>query len=418
MKKTQIKTYPNGLRIAVTKLPVRSVTCGIMVNAASYNEDDANNGISHFIEHMTFKGTNTRTAAQIAEQFDSLGAVNNAFTAKENTCYYYKSIDENNEKCFELLCDIVLHSTYNSDELDRERKVICEEINMSEDDPDGLCYDALCKAVYGHEGYGRTILGPSENVLRFNKNDVLNYKNAHYFPANTVIGFAGNIDMDAAEKLVDKYMGEWTHLEAKPTLTKTPVTYNKPCSEFVKKPFEQAVIGFAYPTIDFSNDKIAAQSVADGILGGGMSSRLFQRLREQLGLVYSIYSSTSTASNAGAFTVYFNVNPKNAAHSVEVVNDEVKKFAASGITADELNKSKTLAKVAALFSLENPRSVLFSSLRYLTMGNKVYDVDEITERIENVTLEDVNSFVSDYLSVTPHCAYVGINCDKELFKGI
>ena len=315
--------YPNGLRVVVdTNTAVRSVAAGIWVGAGSVKESERENGISHFTEHVMFKGTNEYSAFDIAHAFESYGAHINAFTGKEATCYYVKSVDEYAEKCFSLLSHIFLRSSYDPDELNKERKVIVEEINMEEDAPEDICYDLLAATMYPNTSLGRTILGPIENVNRFTREDVLAYREKFYNADNIVVSFSGNVTPEAADTLVRRYFVD--ELAARKT-NKTPLAPLTVTSNFSKrvKDFEQTNIGISYPSVPFGDPRYAAQSIFGILFGGGMSSRLFQRIREQMGLAYSVYASPILYVNNGNFDILLNITAANTKKAVEAVKREI-----------------------------------------------------------------------------------------------
>ena len=280
------KRYENGLRLVVKKMGgVKSVAMGILVGTGACVETSAQDGISHFIEHMQFKGTNKRNAFEISDAFDRLGAQVNAFTGKEITCYYSKCISEHTENCFELLSDLFLNSTFPEEEMEREKGVVCEEISMNEDTPEDLCLDLLSRAAFGNKGYGRNILGTAKNVKSFTRADIETYKRARYCPENIVISFAGDVDGETAQRLVEKYFRD---LEKGNFERVSSVFRHKPQSLLKTKPIEQMHLGLAYPTVARGDKLEDVINIVNGVLGGTMSARLFQEVREKRGLAYSV----------------------------------------------------------------------------------------------------------------------------------
>lgn len=403
----KVKIYPNGLTVIVEETPaLRSVTAGIMVGTGSIYETPENNGISHFIEHMQFKGTATRSAERIVGEFDRMGAVYNAFTGKEYTCYYFKSIDEKTEPCFDVLADLFLHSTYDKKELDRERKVILEEINMSKDEPDGVCYDVLYKTAFPAQSLGMEILGTKENVSRFGKTDIEAYKKYNYLPGNTVVAFVGNITERAALGLVEKYMGELVAAPYSPVRELGIQTFNAGYGEFVHD-YEQSEISIAYPCLTFGDDRAATLSALDCILGNGMSSRLFQRLREKMGLVYSVYTAPRLGKTNGLFTVCANVNAINIEGAVAAIRNETELLTARGVTQEETEKAKMQLKVTALFGKENPMNYMLALMRRRTVLGLDYDLDDLLKKIEAITADDINALAREIFSLEPAISYAG-----------
>ena len=301
------KQYENGLRLILNKMEgMLSVSCGILVKTGSMNEEKAENGISHFIEHVMFKGTKTRSAFEISDHIDRIGAQINAFTSKELTCYYTKSTKEHTEKSLEILSDIFFDSVFDEGELEKEKGVIIEEINMSEDAPEEVCLDLLAESFYGKSGLGQNILGSVKNVKSFKKQDVYNYMDKYYTADNVVISVAGNIDETEVEKYVqDLFSARFKKLKSAPQKTATRCGKT---SLYKTKRIEQSHIGFAMQGISVMDKTVDAFSIANIVLGGGMSSRLFQRIREELGLAYSVYSYASQYKDDGVLEIYAGVN--------------------------------------------------------------------------------------------------------------
>lgn len=411
-----VKKYDSGLTLIIERNEaLRSVTAGIMVGVGSAYESAQNNGISHFIEHMQFKGTEKRSAQDIVCAFDRAGSVYNAFTGKEYTCYYFKSIDENVEDCFEILSDLFLNSTFEEAEIDRERKVILEEINMSKDEPDGVCYDVLYRAMFGGSSLGMEILGPKENVSRFVKSDIVDYKSTHYLPSNTVVAFVGNITEADAMSLAEKYLGRLVSA----CYTEPPViTAQKFSAEYGSfiKDYEQSEISIAFPSLNLGDARAQQLSALDCILGNGMSSRLFQCLREKMGLVYSVYTSPWMGKNNGVFSVCANVNVVNAAQSVEAIRHEIDKLIKHGVTEDETEKAKTQLKVALMFGKENPMNYMLSLMRWRVLLDKEYDLDKLLARIEEITPRKINDLAAEILSSRTAIAYVGKDPRQSIEK--
>ncbi|MCH5155920.1 MAG: insulinase family protein [Clostridiales bacterium] len=402
-----VKTYDSGLTVIVERVAaLRSVTAGIMVGAGSAFETPENNGISHFIEHMQFKGTATRSAAEIVSRFDRAGAAYNAFTGKEYTCFYFKSIDEKLDECFELLSDLFLNAAYAQEELDRERKVILEEINMSRDEPDGVCYDVLYKTAFVGGSLGMEILGTKNNVKRFSKPDILEYKAHNYLPSNTVVGFVGNITEEQALMLVEKYMGQYVSQSYTAPRILSKQEYFGGYGEYIHD-YEQSEISIAFPALTFADKRTSTLAALDCVLGSGMSSRLFQRLREKMGLVYSVYSSPWYGRTNGLFSVNLNVNVANVISSVKAVKNEIDLILSKGVTEEETEKAKMQLKVTSLFSKENPMNYMLALLRWRVMAGITYDIDKLIAEIEAVTPDKINGMAHEIFEGNPTFAYAG-----------
>lgn len=405
---TELLKYDNGLRVVVnTVRGVRSVASGFWVGVGSAYESDENNGLSHFTEHVTFKGTDDLSAFDIAHRFESYGAAFNAFTSKECTCYYAKSIDEYAENCFALLGEILLRSVYDDGELDKERKVIVEEINMVEDTPEDICYDELAAATYGNANLGKTILGPIGNVKKFRHDDVKKFTDKYYVSGNIVIAFAGNITTGQADELVKKYVMPYIKAGDRATLYSLPDRNARKCGMRIKD-FEQANLALFFPSVSAFAPEASVCALTSVAFGGGMSSRLFQSVRERKGLAYSVYSSPSAYKETGAFNIYLNISEENTDKVLSAVREEIDLLTDKGLTEEELERSKVQLKSSLVFSGENVQSVMSSSGKAMLGNDEIYDFDKKIAQIDAVTPSDVLDYVRktfDYSKM--NAAYVG-----------
>ena len=414
---TEVIKYPNGLRLVVDcNKSVRSVALGIWVGAGSAKETPKNNGISHFTEHVMFKGTDKYTAFDIANIFESCGSLVNAFTGKEATCYYVKCVDEYADKCFELLSHIFLHSSFDATELDKERKVIIEEINMEEDSPEDICYDLIAKTTYGDSPLGMTILGPIDNVKRFTRYDVIAYMDELYNADNVVISVSGNMTAKEADALIRKYLlgdirsGKTAVSDIKKRTVASAFTSRV-------KDFEQSNIALSYPSLTFDHPLSSVQSIFSIIFGGGMSSRLFQRVREQMGLAYSVYSTQTSYVDDGSFLIMLNVTPSNTEKALLAVKHEIAEIVRGGVTEEEFNKAKIQLKSALVFSEESVQNVMTRQGKMLLLTGKTYSVDERMKNIDDVTLPMVNEFIRNTLVPEKVCAaYVGKEIKTDILS--
>lgn len=379
------KKYENGLRLVVKQMPgLMSVTMGILVGTGACVETDKEDGISHFIEHMQFKGTNTRNAFEISDAFDRIGAQINAFTGKDLTCYYSKCTSDHTAKCFELLSDLFLHSTFPEEEMEREKGVVCEEISMNEDTPEDLCMDLLSRAFYGKENYGRNILGSIENVKSFTVQDILDYKKARYCPENIVISFAGGIDATTAQALVESYFGD---LEKGAFEDRSLVLCLDKKSLVKKKSIEQMHFALAYPAPKRGDKDEDVVSAINGVLGGSMSARLFQEVREKRGLAYSVYSYVSPYTYAGSHVIYAGVNPSQLGQAYDAVCAVVKDMKDNGITKDEFLRSREQMKASLFFANENSNSQMLLYGKYMLNFNEIFDFEKKLANINQMTHE-------------------------------
>ena len=379
------KRYDNGLRLVVKQMQgLMSVTMGILVGTGACAETDKEDGISHFIEHMQFKGTKKRNAFEISDAFDRLGAQVNAFTGKDITCYYSKCTSDHTAESFEILADLFLNATYPEEEMEREKGVVCEEISMNEDTPEDLCLDLLSRAFYGKENYGRNILGTTKNVKGFTVSDIQNYKKARYCPENIVISFAGGVDATTAQALVETYFGS---LEKGAFEKRTPVLGAKKQSLVKTKPIEQMHIAIGYPALERGAALEDAMSAVNGVLGGTMSARLFQEVREKRGLAYSVYSYISPYAECGSQVIYAGVNPTQAQEAYDAICEVVQDVKKNGVTKDEFFRSREQMKSGMFFSNESSNSQMLLYGKYMLYFNQIFDFEEKLKRINEMTYE-------------------------------
>ena len=395
---TYIKEFGNGLKLVVAKMTgAFSVSCGILVKTGSINETAEDNGISHFIEHTMFKGTEKRSAFEISDFADGIGAQINAYTSKELTCYYMKSTAEHLKDSFDLLSDIFFSSTFVHNELEREKGVIIEEINMSEDSPEDVCLDLLSESYYGEEGLGRTILGSKKNVRSFSKKSVFSYMDKYYTADNVVVSVAGDVSEEEAERLCEEYFTE------KFTRFKSAKQWEGfiPAPRHLKKikKIEQSHVGISMPSVKLDDDRIDALSVANVVLGGGMSSRLFQRVREELGLCYTVYSYVSAYKQSGVAEIYAGVNTKSRDLAVKAICETVKKFKKDGITEQEYLRGKEQIKSAFIFGQESNSALMQLYGRRLLFTGKAEDVKERIAKIEGVTKDKVSEAIEEFFDL-------------------
>ncbi len=381
------KKFDNGLRLIVKQMPgLMSVTMGIIVHTGASVESDAEDGISHFIEHMMFKGTKKRSAFRISDDMDAIGAQMNAYTSKDLTCYYAKSTTGHAGEAFEILSDLFLNSTFPDEEIAREKGVIVEEINMNDDTPDDLCLDLLSKAFYGERGYGRNILGPRSNVNSFTRSDIQKYMSRRYTPENIVISMAGNIEPEYAEELAARYFAELPAANTEKIIVEVETPAK---SLFRKKEIEQIHVGYAFPSVKRYDPLFDATQILNSVLGGSMSSRLFQKVREELGLAYTVYSYLSAYDEAGSLVVYSGVNAGNYRKSVDAVFGCIDDVKRKNISKEEFMRGKEQLTSSLVFAQESTSSQMLLYGKELAYSGKVYDFEERVNRITSVTLDDV-----------------------------
>lgn len=384
-------TCQNGVRIVLENIPtVRSVAIGVWIGTGSRNENEHNNGISHFLEHMFFKGTKTRTAREIAESFDSIGGQVNAFTSKEYTCYYAKVLDEHAQYALDVLSDMFFHSTFDEEELKKEKNVVYEEIKMYEDTPDDIVHDILSRATYGNHPLGYPILGTEEILQSFNGDTLREYMNSHYTPDNVVISVAGNVTEDFI-KNVEKLFGSYE-------TGSTKRTFEKP--EFMDQKFsrlkdtEQAHLCLGFNGLEVGHENIYSLIVLNNILGGSMSSRLFQDVREQKGLAYSVFSYHSSYADNGLLTIYGGTGSNQLNQLYETIEETLATLKGEGITSKELANSKEQMKGSLMLSLESTNSRMSRNGKNELVLGRHRSLDSIIEKVNEVSEESVNALAN------------------------
>ena len=402
---------PNGLRIVGERLPyLRSVSIGAWMHVGSMMEKPEENGLSHFLEHMVFKGTAKRTARQIAEEMDAVGGQLNAFTGRDCTCFYAKVIDENLELAVDILADLVINATMDETELEKERGVILEEIAMDEDSPEDMVHDLLQSAQFGEQSPGQPILGPAEQIAAYTRDDLLNFRKKHYAPKETVIALAGSYDPDKVLEWVTACFGGWENdilpVETPEWQVRTGVNALR------EKDSEQMHICMGFPGAAYATDRVYPLAVANNILGGAMSSRLFQRIREDLGLAYSVYSYPNTYKGVGTFGLYAGVSPKNAELVLTEIRAELRKFLDEGITEKEFRDSVTQLRSGYLMGLESPGARMQGLGRSTLLRGKPLSHEATLNAIESVTMDKVMEVAREILTQEPCIAIVGKGAEQ------
>lgn len=402
---------PNGLRVVGERLPyLRSVSIGAWMHVGSMMEKPEESGLSHFLEHMVFKGTAKRTARQIAEEMDAVGGQLNAFTGRDCTCFYAKVIDENLELAVDILSDLVINATMDEAELEKERGVILEEISMDEDSPEDLVHDMLQLAQFGEQSPGQPILGPADQIAAYTREDLLQFRRAHYAPKETVVALAGNYEPEKVLAWVTRYFGGWDN-EIAPVATPQWHVLNGRTT-VREKDTEQMHICLGFPGMAYGSDGVYPLAVANNVLGGAMSSRLFQRIREELGMAYSIYSYPNTYMGVGTFCLYAGVSPKNVETVLREIRAELRKFAGEGMTEKEFNDSVTQLRSGYLMGLESPGARMQSLGRSTLLRGKPVSHEETLAAIEAVTIDKVMCVAREVLTQAPCIAVVGKGADQ------
>jgi predicted Zn-dependent peptidase len=398
-----ITKLPSGLTVLTERMErVETVSFGAYVGAGTRHETAAENGVAHFLEHMAFKGTATRSAVDIAEAVENVGGHINAYTSREQTAYYVKLLKEDLGLGVDIIGDILCHSSFEPEELERERGVILQEIGQANDTPDDIVFDHFQSAAYPSQPMGRPVLG-TEAIIRGMKRDALpGFMNGHYTPDNMVVAASGNLAHDHVVDLVARHFADLPAAERQ-----APMPADYMGGEYrEKRDLDQAhiVLGFASP--GYSEPEYYPAMLLSTLLGGGMSSRLFQEIREKRGLVYSIYSFTSPANDGGLFGIYAGTGESEAAELMPVTLEELAKVQ-HAVTAAELNRAKAQLKAGLLMSLESTGSRCEQLARQWQIFGRVIPASETVQKIETVTEADIRAVAKQIFRTKPTLATLG-----------
>jgi predicted Zn-dependent peptidase len=384
----------NGIRILTEKMPnLRSVTSGFWIGVGSRDEPQELSGISHFIEHLLFKGTTRRTAKRIAEEFDSMGGELNAFSAKEYTCYYSKVLDEKVADAFEIMTDMLLRSLMLPKDVDAERKVILEEIAMHEDSPDDIIHDLFVSALWESHPLGQSVLGYQNVIRTLGSEDITKFFGNHYISENMVVAVAGNIEHEMVVDLVEQNMdtdnGGERHVRHSvvPEIRPHTVVYNRPT--------EQAHIVLGTQGLPRQHPARFALAVLDNLLGGGMSSRLFQKIREERSLAYSIFSYHSMYVETGLMAVYAGTSPDNISSVLELIKEEIDQILDKGISEEELERAKGHIKGNLVLSLEDSGSRMTRLGKSEICQGEILSLNDLLGKVDAVSSDDVRQLVQE-----------------------
>jgi len=396
----------NGVTVLTESIDsVRSVALGIWFSVGSRDETPAEAGMSHFMEHMMFKGTPTRTAAQVSEAFDGIGAELNAFTSKEYTCYYSRMLDEHLPTAVEILSDMVCRATLADEACAKERQVVIEEIARMEDTPDDHIHELFGRTLWPEHPIGLSILGNRETVGVFDHAASIEFRRRHYLTGNCVVAAAGNVDHDLLVALVESHLAE---LPAGPR-SERPAAHSPSANRLnvFEKDTEQAHICYGTTGLAAHHDDRFVLSVINHIMGGGMSSRLFQEIREKQGLVYSVYSFNAQYQDTGQFTVYAGTRPSNAAQVVALIQEEFDRVRDEGLEPAEIERAKESIKGHLVLSLESTRNRMTRLGRSAVTAGELLSIDEIVARVEAVDPQAVRRVTADILARDRVLAMIG-----------
>ena len=378
----------NGIRVCMEHMDsVRSVALGVWVNAGSVFETEENAGISHFIEHMLFKGTETRSASDIAAETDAIGANLNAFTAKECTCFHIKALDEDLALAVEMLSDILQNSTLETEQMDRERGVVLEEIAMTEDSPEDIVFDRASEQLFKGTPIESEILGAEKTVAAMQREDLLGYMQRYYTAENIVIAVAGSFERETLLSLLERYFSDVPHGERHDAPTVSIKEGFR--TALVKKDVEQINLCLALPGAALGTDQYYAQAVLSNALGGSMSSRLFQQIREERGLAYSVYSYPMAYRGAGSLCFYAGCTEGQAKEVLSLMLGEFEDVKRDGISEEEFVRARQQLKGSYLLSMESTMAHMSALGKTALLLDKEYDLDGTLNRIERVTQDEV-----------------------------
>ena len=394
----------NGLRMITMERPeVETVSLGIWVKTGSAYEREDNNGISHFLEHMSFKGTETRTALQISEEIEDVGGQSNAYTSREFTAYYAKMMKEDAELAVDVLIDSIKNSIFPEEELVKERDVVIQEIKQTIDTPDDIVFDYFQETAFPNQALGRSILGPQETVRSFGREDLLNYIQSNYAAENMVLCAVGNIKHETFVKMVRERMADFR------SQTNFTTDAQKYVGGFFKeeRPIEQTHVVLGFEGLSRQSDAYYDAAVLSTILGGGMSSRLFQEVREKRGLVYSVYSFTAAHSSTGMFGIYAGTEAKEVPVLMPVIIDEIKKICNDRVSEKELNRAKMQLKSGVKMSLESSSSTAETLARQNLIFNRSIPLEEIISKIDACTADSIRSLAQKIFVAKPTYALLG-----------
>lgn len=404
--------HSSGLRIVTEEVPsVRSAAVGIWVNVGSRDEAPATAGASHFLEHLLFKGTTSRTALEISSSIESVGGEMNAFTSKEYTCFYARVIDTDLPMAIDVVSDLITSSIVTALDVDAERKVVLEEIAMRDDDPSDLVHDLFSDTYYGDTPIGRPILGTVKSISEMSRNTVFNYYKKKYLPQDLVVAVAGNIKHKRVVAMAEEALSRDNFLDelGAPVLRpNTPVKNSKQQSVgLLYKKSEQAHMFYGMEGVARADERRFAMGVLSAALGGGMSSRLFQEIREKRGLAYSVYAYAQQFAGSGVLGFYAGCNPTKAIEVVEIIRSVLSDVADNGMTHEEIERAKGAVRGSLVLSQEDSGSRMSRIGKNEIVYGQVMDFDDILKAISRVSATDIREIAGEFLVKTPTLALVG-----------
>ena len=415
--------HASGLRIVTEEVPsVRSAAVGIWVNVGSRDETPAVAGASHFLEHLLFKGTTRRNALEISSSIEAVGGEMNAFTSKEYTCFYARVIDTDLPMAIDVVSDLITSSIVSALDVDAERKVVLEEIAMRDDDPSDLVHDLYAETYYGDTQLGRPILGTVDSMKSMSRNAVFNYYKKRYLPEDLVVAVAGNIKHKKVVEMVERALSADGFLDVKgaPQIRGNEVmrkAKQNPVGIITRKT-EQAHMFYGMEGVARHDDRRFAMGILASALGGGMSSRLFQEIREKRGLAYSVYAYAQQFAGSGQIGFYAGCNPTKAIEVIEIIREVLSDVAEHGMTHEEINRAKGAVRGSLVLSQEDSGSRMSRIGKNEIVYGHVMGFDEILHEISSVTHEDVRKVASEFLTKTPTLALVGPFKSESTFERV
>ncbi|NEX47227.1 M16 family metallopeptidase [Pseudotabrizicola algicola] len=399
----QISTLPNGLKIVTEHMPgLQSASVGVWVMAGGRHERPEQNGIAHFLEHMAFKGTAKRSALQIAEEIEDVGGYINAYTSKEMTAYYARCLVADVPLALDVIADIVLNPVFDPKEIETERHVILQEIGQALDTPDDIIFDWLQEVSYPDQPFGRTILGPSERVSSFTADDLRGFVGQHYAPDQMILSASGGVDHEA---IVHQARAIFGHLAARGISAVEPAAFIGGERREVKK-LEQVHFALSLEAPGYRHPDVYTAQVYAMTMGGGMSSRLFQKIREERGLCYSIFAQSGAYEDTGSITIYAGTSKEEIAALTQLTVDEMKR-AAEDMTEAEVARARAQLKAGLLMGLESPSNRAERNARLLAVWGRVPTAEEAVAKIDSVTMADVRRFAGDLAGAKSALAMYG-----------
>ena len=403
----EIRKLDCGVRVVMETIPhVQSAAIGIWVKTGAVNETAKYAGVSHYIEHMMFKGTENRNAREIAADIDKIGGQMNAFTSKESTCYYVKVLKDNFEKGAEVLLDMLSNSLFDKIEMDKERQVICEEIKMIEDQPDDLAHDVVSEILFKGNPLGNSIIGTPSSLNRISRKVLTEYFDMQYTRDSIVVSVAGNINPDqVCAYLEDKF----DKLRASKPVHENGYTPYEKKHKVIVKDIQQSHLCLATRAISLIDPRYYAFSVLNNVMGGSMSSRLFQNIREEKGLAYSVYSMLSCFSSDGYFNIYAGVSHDKIGAAIGGIREELEILGSQGITEEELSASREQLKSSYIFGQENVASRMFAIGKNLILLDRVFTPEEVLEGLNAVTMDDIEEVKKTLCDMSSYSAVAVTN---------